>query len=84
MAGRAASAPALKSQLAVEVNLAHDPAVLPHMHLPEDIAELFEEARPEPPHRGEDDMDASEELADPVPSIRAARANNSRQQYRQQ
>ena len=27
-----------------------------------------------PPHRGEDDLDAAEELADPVPRIRAARA----------
>ena len=75
MSGRASSAPALKSNEAVEVHLAHDPAVLPHMYLPEDIAELFQEACPESPHRGEDDLDASEELADPVPSIRAARAN---------
>jgi hypothetical protein len=49
-------------------------AVLTHMYLPEDIAELFQEACPESSHRGEDDLDASEELADPVPSIRAARA----------
>ena len=76
IAGRAESAPAPKLDLAVEVNIAHDPAALPHMHLPEDIAELFEEARPESPHRGEDDLDATEELADPVPRIRAARAIN--------
>lgn len=74
MSGRASSAPALKSNEAVEVHLAHDPAVLPHMYLPEDIAELFQEACPESSHRGEDDLYASEELADPVPSIRAARA----------
>ena len=45
----------------------------PHMHLPEDIAVLFQEACQESPHRGEDDLDASEELADPVPRNRAAR-----------
>ena len=45
------------------------------MYLLQYIAELFQEACPESPHRGEDDLDASEELADPVPSIRAARAN---------
>ena len=44
MAGRAVSAPALKSDLAVEVNIAHVLVVLPHMHLPDDIAELFQEA----------------------------------------
>ena len=74
MSGRALSAPALKSNDAAEVHLAHDPAVLPHMYMPEDIAELFEEACPESPRRGEDDMAASEELADPVPAIRSARA----------
>ena len=74
MAGRAASSPALKSDLAVEVNIAHDPAVLPHMHLREEIAELFDEARPESPHRGEDDLDAAAELVDPVPRIRATQA----------
>ena len=83
MLGPAASAPALKSDLAVEVNLAHGSAVLPRTHLPDDIAELFQEARPEFPHRGEDDLDASEELADPVPSIRAARATYQRQRNRQ-
>ena len=83
MTGQAASAPALKSDLADEVNLAHDPAVLPHMQLPQDIAEVCEEAQPQSPHQGEEDMDASEELADPVPSMRATRATNQRQQNRQ-
>ena len=76
MAGRASSAPALKSNEVIEAHLAHDPAALPHMHFPEDIAELVQEVCPESPHRGEDDLDASEELADPVPSIRDARAAN--------
>ena len=38
MAVRASSAPALKSNEAVGIHLAHDLAVLPHMYLPEDIA----------------------------------------------
>ena len=49
MTGRAASAPALKSDLAVEVHLARGPAALPYLHLPENIAELFQEARPASP-----------------------------------
>ena len=41
MTGRASSAPALKSTEAVEIHIAHDPAVLPHMYMPEDIADIF-------------------------------------------
>jgi hypothetical protein len=67
--GRAASAPTLKSDSAVYI--AHDPALLPHLHLPEDIASLFEEAVPEPPRRGEEDIDPIEELRDPVPALQA-------------
>ena len=69
--GRAALAPTLKSDAAVYI--AHDPAVLPHLHLPEDIARLFEEAIPEPPRRGEEDLDPIDELSDPVPALQAQR-----------
>ena len=69
--GRAASAPTLKSDAAVYI--AHDATRLPHLHLPEDIASLFEEAIPEPPHRGEEDIDPIIELRDPVPALRALR-----------
>ena len=67
---RAASAPTLKSADAA-VYVAHDPLILPHLHLPEDIASLFEEAVPEPPRRGEDDVDPVDELRDPVPALQA-------------
>ena len=77
--GRAALAPTLKSDAAVYI--AHDPSVLPHLHLPEDIARLFEEAIPEPPHRGEEDLDPIDELSDPVPALqvqRCKRVNGAR------
>ena len=67
--GRAASAPTLKSDAAVYI--AHDPTILPLLHLPEDTASLFEEAVPEPPRRGEEDIDLIEELRDPVPALQA-------------
>ena len=77
MDGRAASAPALKGDTAAAINLTteltHDPAVLPHLHLPEDIAELFPEAIVDPPRRGEDDRNPADELCDPVPAIRRLR-----------
>jgi len=67
--GRAASAPTLKSDAAVYI--AHDLTILPHLHLPEDIASLFEEAVPDPPRRGEEDIDPIVELRDPVPALQA-------------
>ena len=67
--GRAASAPTLKSDAAVYI--AHGPALLPHLRLPENIATLFEEAIPEPPRRGEEDVDPIIELRDPVPALQA-------------
>jgi len=67
--GRAASAPTLKSDAAVYI--AHDPTLLPHLHLPEDIATLFEEAVPDPPRRGEEDIDPIVELRDPEPALQA-------------
>ena len=67
--GRAASAPTLKSGAAVYI--AHDPTLLPHLHLPEDIATLFEEAVPDPPRRREEDIDPIFELRDPVPALQA-------------
>ena len=70
--GRAESAPALRRDPAT-VNIAHDSSVLPHLHLPEDIAELFEEAVPEPARHGETDLTPAEELQDPVPTIIARR-----------
>ena len=62
---RAALAPASRSHHAAHivepghalVTSAHDPAVLPHLHLREDIAELFQEAILDPPRREEDDLD---------------------------
>ena len=68
--GRAAIAPTQKSDSAV--HLAHNPVLLPHQHLPEDIAELFTEAIPDSPRRGEDDDDLAEELSDPVPALQAS------------
>lgn len=73
MEGRASSAPALKSEYAVPAHIVHDPAVLPHNYLPEEIAELFPEAVPEEPHRGEDDQEPVNELRDPVPELRRQR-----------
>ena len=73
--GRAAIAPTLKSDVAV--HLAHDPVLLPHQHLPEDIARLFPEAVADPPRRGEDDDDPVEELSDPVPALQALRCRIS-------
>ena len=55
------------------VHLAHDPVLLPHQHLPEDIAELFPEAIPDSPRQDEDDGDPVEELSDPVPALQALR-----------
>ena len=69
--GRAAIGPTLKFYIAV--HLAHDLVFLPHQHLPEDIARLFEEAVADPPRRGEDDDDPVEELSDPVPALQAIR-----------
>ena len=37
------------------VNIAHDCSVLPHLHVPEDIVELFQEAIAEPARKGESD-----------------------------
>ena len=65
--GRAALAPTLKSDAAV--HLAHDPVILPHQHLPEDIAGLFPKAIADPPRRGEKDLDPVDELQDPVPAL---------------
>ena len=80
MEGRAASAPALKSDTAAAINLttelAHDPAVLPHLHLPDDIARLFPETIIDPPRRGEDDLYPADELRDPVPAIRRLRVTH--------
>ena len=81
MEGRAASAPALKSDTAAAIinlttELAHDPAVLPHLHLPEDIARLFPEAIIDPPRQGEDDLNPADELCDPVPAIRRLRVTH--------
>ena len=69
--GRAAVAPTLKSDAAV--HLAHDPVLLPHQHLPEDIERLFPEAIADPPRRGEEDLDPVDELQDPVPTLQAKR-----------
>ena len=65
--GRAAIAPTLKSYIAA--HLARDPVRLPHQHLPEDIARLFEEAVADPLRRGDDDDDPVVELSDPVPTL---------------
>ena len=48
--------------------------MLPHLHLPEDIEQLFPAAIPEPAQRGEDDGLPADELRDPVPAILAQRA----------
>ena len=69
--GRAALAPTLKSDAAGHV--AHDPLILPHQHLPEDIARLFPEAIADPPRRGEEDLDPVDELQEPVPALQAIR-----------
>ena len=58
---------------AATVNIAHDSDVLPHLHLPEDIEELFLEAIAEPARRGESDETPPEELRDPVSAIVARR-----------
>ena len=71
LGGRASIAPTLTSDAAVHV--AHGPALLPHHHVPEDTARLFEEAVADPPCRGEDDDDPVEELSDPVPTLHAIR-----------
>ena len=55
-------------------HLAHDPVLLPHQHLPEDIERLFPEAIADPPRRGEEDLDPIEELQDPVPALQRERA----------
>jgi hypothetical protein len=81
--GRAALAPTLKSDAAA--HLAHDPVLLPHQHLPEDIERLFPEAIADPPRRGEEDLDPIEELQDPVPALqreRALRASSDKQKAR--
>ena len=72
MDGRAESASLLRRTLGT-VNIAYDSDVLPHLHLPEDIAEFFQEAVAEPTRRGESDETPAEELGDPVPAIVAHR-----------
>ena len=64
--------PTLKSDAAA--HLAHDPVLLPHQHLPEDIERLFPEAIEDPPRRGEEDLDPVDELQDPVPALQKQRA----------
>ena len=79
MDGRAASAPAMKlnpgnAKLVEEkhenghVAVAHDPHVLPHEHLEEDIAKLF--PRIEPEDMTHDEEDDEHDLNDPVPEMR--------------
>ena len=84
--GRPASAPVLKQdrgggQAKADVNQADDDRILPHMRSPEEISKMFLRAVPEPAPLDEDDQDAGEELADPVPGIverrRALRALHS-------
>ena len=65
-------------------HIVHDPAVLPHNYLPEEIAELFPEAVPEEPHRGEDDLEPVNELRDPVPELRRQRLAVSTKHRNQQ
>ena len=76
----------------VDERTPHDPSRLPHLHLPEDIVQLFPAAEVDPPRRGEDDRRPDEELADPVPGIEARRErarlavahdDDDRQQQRQ-
>ena len=70
--GRAALAPTFKSDAAV--HLAREPVILPHQHLPEDIARLFPEAIADPPRRrGEEHLDPVDELQDLVPALQALR-----------
>ena len=60
------------------VNIALDSDVLPHLHLPEDIAELFQEVVPEPARRRESNEMPAEEFGDPVPAIVARREAHQR------
>ena len=61
----------LKSDAAA--HLAHDPVLLPHQHLPEDIERLFPEAIADPPRRDEEDFDPVHEIQDPVPAFQRER-----------
>ena len=93
--GRAATAPAMKLKPGVAgvieksndveddtyVAVAHDPHVLPHLHLPEDIEQLFPRVEPGEPLRELDD--GEHDLRDPVPAkrlrgVKAARAATTR------
>ena len=69
---RAESAPSLRQSTAT-VNIAHDSSVLPHLHVPEDIAELLQKDVAEPARNGESDNVPAEELGDPVLAIVARR-----------
>ena len=76
--GRPDSAPALRRNVdgaiqSADDQVPHDPSILPHLYLPEDIDRLFPTALPEPPRRGEDDELSGDELDDPVPKIDAQR-----------
>ena len=78
--GRPETAPALRRtpvHADAHINIAHDTSVLPHLHTPEDIAELFPEAEVDDARRGEGDEDPVRELRDPVPAITAARSKGS-------
>ena len=46
------------------LNIAHNSDVLPHLHLPGGIKELFLEAVAEPARRGESDETLAEEVRD--------------------
>ena len=70
--GRTESALALRRTPAT-VNIAHDSSVLLHLHVPEDIVELFHEAIAKPARKCESDEAPAEELEDPVPAIVARR-----------
>ena len=74
------SGPSLQVRCVVPatVNIALDSSVLPQLHLPEDIAELFQEAVAEPARRGENDETPAEELGDPVPATVARRDAHQR------
>ena len=65
MDGRAESAHLLR-QTPATVNIAHDSIVFPHLHVPEDIVELFQEAIAEPARNGESDEAPAEEFGDPA------------------
>ena len=72
--GRPDSAPALRRNVDgaiqnLDDQVPHDPSILPHLYLPEDIDRLFPAAVPEPPRRGEGDDLPGDELDDPVPKI---------------